>query len=214
MGSFSTHFPGNPDKTGNWPLVLRFFISIVSGFHSFRKMAIIVFNNQLTMKEKYQDLMTVLSTAEIQTLKDAYAYIAVLIAGADGKMDAKELAWAEKIVQIRSFSGDERLFHLHEEITKELPGKIKEVIGSMPADLPTRNKVFSAEIEKLNPILASLDPFMGNYMYKGYLSFAERTAKSSGGFLSFFAIGPEEKKWIKLPMLHAIAYNPDDEEEE
>jgi len=156
--------------------------------------------------------MSVLSAAEIQTLKDTYAYIAVLIAGADGKMDTKELAWAEKIVQIRSFSGDERLFHLHEEITKELPGKIKEVIGSMPQDLPTRNKAFSAEIEKLNPILASLDPFMGSYLYKGFLSFAERIAKSSGGFLSFFAIGPEEKKWIKLPMLHTIAYSADEEE--
>ena len=214
MDSCSTHFSGNPDKTGNWPLVLRFFISAGAWFHSFSKMAIIVFNNQLTMKDKYQDLMTVLTAQEIQTLKDSYAYIAVLIAGADGKMDTKELAWAEKIVQIRSFSGDERLFHLHEEITKELPGKIREVIGAMPQDLPTRNRAFTAEIEKLNPILESLDPFMGNYMYKGYLSFAERIAKSSGGFLSFFAIGPEEKKWIKLPMLHAIAYNPEDEEEE
>ena len=164
------------------------------------------------MKEKYQDLMAVLSAEEIQTLKDTYAYIAVLIAGADGKMDTKELAWAEKIVQIRSFSGDERLFHLHEEITKELPGKIKEVIASMNPDLPARNKALSAEIEKLNPILASLDPFMANYLYKGFLSFAERIAKSSGGFLSFFAIGPEEKKWIKLPMLHAIAYSSDEEE--
>jgi len=164
------------------------------------------------MKEQYQDLMAVLTKEEIQTLKDAYAYIAVLIAGADGKMDPKELAWAEKIVQIRSFSGDERLFHLHEEITKELPGKIKEVVDHMPQDLPTRNKAFSTEIEKLNPILASLDPFMGNYLYKGFLSFAERIAKASGGFLSFFAIGPEEKKWIKLPMLQAIAFNPDEEE--
>jgi len=167
---------------------------------------------KLKMKEQYQDLMTVLSTDEIQTLKDAYAYIAVLIAGADGKMDHKELAFSEKIVQIRSFSGDERLFHLHDEITKELPGKIKEVMSSMSQDLATRNQVLSAEIEKLNPILASLDPFMGNYMYRGYVSFAERIAKSSGGFLSFFSVGPEEKKWIKLPMLHAIAFNPDEEE--
>ncbi len=156
--------------------------------------------------------MAVLSAGEIQTLKDSYAYIAVLIAGADGKINSKELTWAEKIVQIRSFSGDERLFHLHEEITKELPGKIKEIIVSMPQDLATRNQQLTAEIEKLNPILASLDSFMGNYLYKGYLSFAERIAKSTGGFLSFFSIAPGEKKWIKLPMIHSIAYDPDENE--
>ena len=164
------------------------------------------------MKEQYQDLMEVLSTGDIQVLKDSYAYIAVLIAGADGKIDPNELSWAEKIVQIRTFSGDERLFHLHEAITKELPGKIKEVIANSPTDTASRNKILSVEIEKLNPILAGLEPFMGKYLYKGYLSFAERIAKASGGFLSFFSIGPEEKKWVKLPMLHAIHYNPDEEE--
>ena len=164
------------------------------------------------MKQPYQDLMAVLTPEEIQILIDSYANISVLIAGAEGKMDSKELAWAEKIVQIRTFSGDERLFHLHEEISRQLPGKIKSLIASMPADTATRNKLLSAELEKLNPILASLEPFMGNYLYKGYLSFAERIAKASGGFLSFFAIGPEEKKWIKLPMLTAIHYNPDEEE--
>ena len=164
------------------------------------------------MKEQYQDLMAVLSAQDVQVLKDAYAHIAVLIAGADGKIDPNELSWAEKIVQIRTFSGDERLFHLHEAITTELPGRIKEVIANAPTDTATRNKVLSAEIEKLNPILAGLEPFMGNYLYKGYLSFAERIAKASGGFLSFFSIGPEEKKWVKLPMLNAIYYNPEEEE--
>ena len=175
-------------------------------------MAIIVPDNRLTMKEQYQDLMAILSPEEIQTIKDSYAYIAVLIAGAEGKIDKKELAWAEKIVQIRSFSGDERLYHLHQEITSEIPGKIREIVEHMPNDVVARSKMYSDEIAKLNPILERLDPFMGNYMYRGFLSFAERIAKASGGFLSFFAISPEERKWIKLPMLHAIHYNPDEEE--
>ncbi len=158
--------------------------------------------------------MAILSKDQIQTLKDAYAYITVLIASADGNINPNELSWAEKIVQIRTFSGDERLFHLHEAIAQELPGKIREVITKVLADTASKNKWLSAEIEKLNPILEGLDPFMGNYLYKGYLSFAERIAKASGGFLSFFSIGPEEKKWIKLPMLHVISYDPDASEEE
>lgn len=159
-----------------------------------------------------QDLMDMLGADDIKKLKDAYAYITVLIAGADGNIDPNELSWAEKIVQIRTFSGDESFFHIHEEITKELPGKIKELIQELPQDVATRNKLISTQLEELNPILTGLDPAIGSYLYKGYLSFAQRIAKASGGFLSFFSIGPEEKKWVGLPMLTAIVYNPDEEE--
>ena len=50
--------------------------------------------------------------------------------------------------------------------------------------------------------------------YKGFVSFAERIAKASGGILSFFTIGPEEKKWIGLPMLTPIVYKVEEDEEE
>ena len=156
--------------------------------------------------------MDVLTTQDIQLIKDAYAYITVLIAGADGKIDDKELEWAEKIVQIRTFSGDERFFSIHEAITQELPGKIRSLIAELPTDTKARNSAISLKLEELNPMLAKLHPSSGAYLYKGFVNFAERVAKASGGFLSFFSIGPEEKKWINLPMLKAIIYTGDEEE--
>ena len=65
-----------------------------------------------------------------------------------------------------------------------------------------------------NPVLATLHPSIGAILYKGYVSFAERIAKASGGILSFFTIGPEEKKWIGLPMLTPIVYKVEEDEEE
>jgi len=158
-----------------------------------------------------QDLR-LLTAEEFSLLKDAYAHITVLIAGADGNIDAEELSWAEKIVQIRTFAGDERLNEFHEVVNTELPAKIKQLIAELPTDVAARNAQISDTLSGLNPILASLDPSLGSYLYKGYVSFAERIAKASGGVLSFFSIGPEEKKWISLPMLTAIVYNPEEEE--
>ena len=37
-------------------------------------------------------------------------------------------------------------------------------------------------------------------------------ATSTGGILSFFTISADEKKWVGLPMLSAIVYNPEEEE--
>ena len=158
-----------------------------------------------------QDLR-LLTAEEFSLLKDAYAYITVLIAGADGNIDAQELSWAEKIVQIRTFAGDERLNEFHEVVNAELPARIKQLIAELPSDVAARNAQLSETLSGLNSILASLDPSLGSYLYKGYVSFAERIAKASGGVLSFFSIGPEEKKWISLPMLTAIVYNPEEEE--
>ena len=158
-----------------------------------------------------QDL-SMLSPEDVIQLQDAYAYITVLIAGADGKIDPSELTWAEKITQIRTFAGDERLKEFHTEVNEVLSSRIKALIAELPTDTKSRNAIISEKLSQLNPILASLDPSLGFYLYKGYVSFAERIAKSSGGFLSFFTIGPEERKWISLPMLSAIIYNPGEEE--
>ncbi|MEP6647240.1 MAG: hypothetical protein ABJC12_09120 [Saprospiraceae bacterium] len=158
-----------------------------------------------------QDL-GLLSNEELTQLEDAFAYITILVAGADGKMDQKEITWAEKMAHIRTFAGDERLKAFHEEVDKNLHARIESLLSELPAEVSKRSAAISEKLSTINPILASLDPYVGAYLYKGYLSFAERTAKSSGGFLSFFTITPEEKKWIGLPMLNAILYNPDEEE--
>jgi hypothetical protein len=153
-----------------------------------------------------------LSPEEIKILKDAHAYITVLIAGADGKIDAQELAWAEKIAQIRTFAGDERLKDFHDEVNQEIAGRIRQIIEDLPSDPDARNILISERLVLVNPILAQLDPSIGSYLYKGFVSFAGRIAKASGGILSFFSIGPEEKKWMGLPMLIPIIYTPEEEE--
>jgi hypothetical protein len=84
-------------------------------------------------------------------------------------------------------------------------------MASLPGDPKTRSEILAEKIANLNPILASLPPSTGFYLYKGYTTFALRIARSSGGILSFFTIGPEEKKWVGLPMLDPIHYDPDEE---
>jgi hypothetical protein len=158
-----------------------------------------------------QDL-GLLSKEDLTQLEDAFAYITILIAGADGKIDEKEITWAEKIAHIRTYAGDERLKAFHEEVDQNLHSRIETLISELPKDVSSRSKIISEKLAQLNPVLSSLDPYIGAYLYKGFLSFAERTAKSSGGFLSFFTISSEEKKWIGLPMLNAILYDDGEEE--
>ena len=53
------------------------------------------------------DRFKILNEDEFLSLKDAVSLIAVLVAGADGKIDDDEKEWSEKITDIRSYSGPE-----------------------------------------------------------------------------------------------------------
>lgn len=153
-----------------------------------------------------------LNPEEYALLKDAAAYIVILIAGADGNIDATEIEWAEKIVHIRTYTGDERLKDFHQELDEELPNKIKQFIAELPKDVNKRSQIVSDKLSGLNSILASLHPAIGAYLYKSFVTYARRIATSSGGFLGFMTVSAEEKKWVGLPMLTPITYHSEEEE--
>src|SRR3989337_3299462 len=97
-------------------------------------MPIIVLPTTLKIKTYMDQDLSLLTSEERSTLRDAFAYITILIAGADGKIDPNELSWAEKITQIRTFAGDERLRAFHTEVNENVSERIKSLIAELPTD--------------------------------------------------------------------------------
>ena len=145
-----------------------------------------------------------LTTTEVSLLKDAIALIAVLIAGADGKIDRKEKEWAAKIAGIRTYTGEEEMQEFYKDVTHDLDEKIEVLIDELPGGVEERTQQIASRLSQLNEILPKLEPEIGYKMYKGYVSFAKHVAKSSGGFLRIFSIGREESKLVGLSMIEPI----------
>jgi len=153
-----------------------------------------------------------LNQEEYQILKDTFAYVAALIAGADGNIDEEEQAWAQKIVKIRSYSGNESLYRFYDEVDAEIISKMEEIISNLKGEMTSIQTELSNNISNVNPVLAKLDSITAHSLYMGYLSFAEHIAKASGGIFRFFSISSQEKKFLGLDMIHEIE-EPADEEE-
>ena len=153
-----------------------------------------------------------LSNTEYATLKEAIPLITVLIAGADGTIDEKETSWAEKVTNIRSYSLPEHYREYYEEIGANFTESLNNLIAELPTDVEQRSQVISDRLAEMNPILNKLDPKVSANMYTEFLSFAKHVARASGGFLKFWSISAEEKRWIGLPMLKEFAL-PEEEEE-
>ncbi len=151
-----------------------------------------------------------LTEDEKSKLMDAVPLITILVAGADGNIDAEELNWAEKVTDIRSYNLKGELKEFYIEVHATLRARVDHFLSVLPGDVPSRTSQIEEELANLNPILAKLNPAVGTKMYKGYISFAEHVAKASGGLLGFFSINPEEAKVITL---HTLTPIDSDEEE-
>ena len=143
-----------------------------------------------------------------QKIKDAMSWITVLIAGADGKIEAGETAWAEKVTKIRGYHNpSNELTPFYEAVGEEFSEKLDHLIANVPEDVSERNAILSRKLEQLNDILPLLDHNnIGFKLLASYRSFAEHIAKSSGGFLGFFSVSKDEGNLIGLPMINDIPF--------
>ncbi len=152
-----------------------------------------------------------LNEREYEILKDAVCWVTVLVAGADGLIEKKELDWANKITGIRTYSGPKTLQEFYKEVDTNFAEKIESCINFLPSNTESRNKELSEKLSELNEILPKLPPKLGFELYNSYTRLAEQVAKASGGVLGFFSVSGEEKQAMELHMLNPIEYNEEEE---
>ncbi len=156
-----------------------------------------------------------ISDAQFGILKDAIAWITVLIAGADGQIDPKETAWAAKVTKIRGFHNPNELTDFYNEVGKDFSEKLATLIENCPDSVTERTDILSRQLSQLNEVLPALsENNLGHLLYKSYVSFAEHVANAEGGFFGFFRIGKDEAKLIDLPMIVPVEWVEPSAEEE
>ena len=156
------------------------------------------------MNQEVRDQLAPLGDEEIQTLINSYPLITILIAGADGEIDGKEIEWGSKLSHIRSYNENYKLNHLFKLVKAEFSDHIDEIMAKVPGNVKERYEWISPKLEALNGIIARLPNPSAYAVYKSLKSFATHIAKAEGGFFRIGAISSEEKKLIDLPMIKAV----------
>lgn len=157
------------------------------------------------MLKEFKDL----TPEEVALMMDVIPLVTILVAGADGEMDEVELSEAERIIDIRSFDTSGQLHDFYEQLVEPLPTRIVALSQELPNEVAERQAVISKRLEGLNTILPKLRLPLNYLYYSSFRSFANHIAKSSGGFLRFMTISPEEAEVVNLPMVHPVA-KPDE----
>ncbi|MDQ3020624.1 MAG: hypothetical protein M3R36_08650 [Bacteroidota bacterium] len=142
-----------------------------------------------------------LSEQEINLMLMTPALVTVLIAGAEGDIDKKEVDWGTKIAHFRA-NQPSLLQSYYQEVDKNFNSTLKEIIDAMPKDVTERSSKINLELSKLNHVFKKLDANYAKEFYKSMLSLSKQVAQASGGVWGYGSISPEEQRHLNLEAIH------------
>lgn len=142
-----------------------------------------------------------LTSQEREFLHKAPLLVCILIAGADGVIDRKEIRKAIQIAEENNKKTNSVLANYFREVSNDFEDKLKIIIQSYPYDLAQRNSMISEELGIINQLWSKLSLVIAESLYHILLDLAEKIASSSGGWLGIKSISVEESRLIKLPMI-------------
>ena len=139
-----------------------------------------------------------LTDAEVELMLKAPVLVCILIAGADGTIDRKEIK--EAIAQTRKKKVSALSGYL-EEVSQDFEDKLKVLIQSYPHQSAERNPIIVEELHQLNTLWSKMDKGFVVQFYQMLKELAEKIAGSSGGLWGMKTVDNEEAKYLHLPMV-------------
>ena len=144
---------------------------------------------------------------ELEVLFKAPVLVAVLIAGADSKIDDDELEQAVDVAESKQSRAREHLLEYYKEVGNDFKEKLNKAIAELPSGVEERNDAISKELRKLNHILPKIDQAFAIKLHASLKDMAKKIAEASGGLLGYMSVSYEEAKLMDLPMLKDPANN-------
>jgi len=141
---------------------------------------------------------------EIQVLLKAPVYVAILIAGADGKIDKSERREAIDVARNKQSRSREQLADFYKEVGEGFEENFIKLVDELPSGTDARISAITSELRKLNFILKKVDKNFAIKLIASLKDLAKKIAEASGGVLGYLSISYEEARLMDLKMLKEI----------
>jgi len=141
-----------------------------------------------------------LDDAEIELVLKAPILVCILIAGADGDIDRKEINKAISIAKSQKKTSSV-LSGYFRVMSEDFEDKIKILIQSYPHEGTQRTPIIIDELTRLNTLWSKLDKSFSSTFYVMLKDLADKIANSSGGLWGMKKVGTEEAQYLQLPMI-------------
>jgi len=141
-----------------------------------------------------------LNDQEVDLMLKAPILVCILIAGADGTIDRKEIKEGISVAS-KEKKSKSVLAGYFREVSTDFEDKVMILSQSYPHTAKERNAVIEQELSGLNAVIPKLPQEYGVTFYEMLRSLAVKVAESSGGLLGIHSVGEEEAKFVGLSMI-------------
>lgn len=141
-----------------------------------------------------------LEASEVELMLKAPILVCMLVAGADGKIDSKEVNNAIQVARRKAKSSD-ILWQYFSVASEDFEDKLRILLRNYPNTAEARNEILVEELAALNAVLPRVESSFRRQFYSLLKELAREVAASSGGLLGYNAIDKEEAKYIGLDMI-------------
>ncbi|MBL0744325.1 hypothetical protein [Chryseolinea lacunae] len=132
--------------------------------------------------------------------------VCILIAGADGDIDRKEIKEAINVAQSKS-KGKTALTGYFREVSQDFEDKLKILVQSYPYESTQRTPLLTQELGQINAVWKKIDQAFAIQLYQMMKELAAKVASSSGGLWGMKSVNTEEARLIQLTMISDPAQN-------
>ncbi|MCF6359455.1 MAG: hypothetical protein L3J29_01690 [Cyclobacteriaceae bacterium] len=143
----------------------------------------------------------ILSQSERELMYSLPIYVAVLIAGADGDIDNREVSRANNLANDKLKNARKDLISYYNEANENFEDKLKMAIANLPSGTTERQKLLVEKLKSANEVFDKLQNKYAISLYSSLKEIAKKIAEASGGVFGYMAIDFEESKLIELKMI-------------
>ncbi|WP_420319109.1 hypothetical protein [Ekhidna sp.] len=141
---------------------------------------------------------------EIEVLTKAPVYVAILIAGADGKIDKSERREAIDVARTKQSRSREQLSDYYKHVGEKFEENFNTLVDTLPSGTDARISAITTELRKLNFILKKVDKNFAIKLVASLKDLAKKIAEASGGVLGYLSVSYEEARLMDLKMIKDI----------
>lgn len=141
---------------------------------------------------------------ERQVLLKAPVYVAILIAGADGKIDKSERREAIDVARNKQSRSREQLADFYKMVGEQFEENFTKLVDELPSGTDSRVSAITTELRKLNFILPKIEKNFAIKFVASLKDLAKKIAEASGGVLGYLSISYEESRLMELKMIKDI----------
>lgn len=143
----------------------------------------------------------ILSQSERDLMFSLPVYVAVLIAGADGDIDNREVSRANNLANDKLKNARKDLIPYFTEANENFEDKLKMAIANLPSGTEERQKLLVSKLKESNESFNKLPKKYAIALYASLKEIAKKIAEASGGVFGYMSIDFEESRLIELKMI-------------